>query len=138
MFKPHFLIAALAITTASIALDASIATKPASAGFGIGIGAGFGFGRRAGFGFGTSIGPRSSFGVGIGVGRPYRYGYPYFGTRVLINGPYYPYYPNAVYPSVIVAPNGYYSPGYACGTTIYGSSIPSPILVNPYTGLACP
>lgn len=149
MFKPISFIAALSVLAASIALDASMTAKPAQAGFGIGIGTGFGFGRRSGIGFGTSFGIGGygpSFGVGVGVGRPYRYGYGYprfgVGARVLIDRPYDP---NAVYPTVIVVPNGYYSPaygyyspGYLCGNTIYGSSIPSPVLVDPNTGLVCP
>ncbi|NDJ18029.1 hypothetical protein [Myxacorys almedinensis] len=42
---------------------------------------------------------------------------------------------------VIVNPNRIYNKIYdgrsTCGTAIYGSPIPSPILVNPRTGLAC-
>jgi hypothetical protein len=50
--------------------------------------------------------------------------------------------PNARTRNVIIGPNGFYNGGFykgtsQCSTAIYGSPIPSPIPVNPYTGLAC-
>jgi hypothetical protein len=42
-----------------------------------------------------------------------------------------------VVPRTVIVNPGYSNSIPNCGTTIYGSSISSPIPVNPYTGLAC-
>lgn len=80
-----------------------------------------------------------------GVVRPY----DSYNNRVLIqrSNYYNPYFPRTPYNhrprTVIVVPRTVIvNPGYSnsirnCGNTIYGSSIASPIPVNPYTGLAC-
>jgi hypothetical protein len=60
---------------------------------------------------------------------------PYPSSTVIVR-------PNARTRTVIISPNGFYNSGFykgtsQCSTAIYGSPIPSPIPVNPYTGLAC-
>ncbi len=94
------------------------------------------------------------------VDTPFNNNYEAYRNRVYRQGPVSIPYPSNVYPSgfyspslpssgVIVAPNvrtvivnpGYnnYIPNYSpnCGSVIYGSPIPAPVSVNPFTGLAC-
>ncbi|MBD2079019.1 hypothetical protein [Leptolyngbya sp. FACHB-17] len=116
-------------------------------------------------GFGVTIGSPSSFGVpsGFSGGTFYR-GSPGYNRQIIIRTPSNGYYNNGYYnngyyspgfyppafpgSTVIVAPRArrvIVNPGFgfgnytlpSCGTAIYGSPIPSPIPVNPYTGLAC-
>lgn len=102
----------------------------------------------------STLAPQSTFGFTIRSRLPYQR----IGNSIIIQRPptyrYSPYYYPGVrtYPSIypprtiIVAPRArtvIIRPGFpdygrqTCSTTIYGSSIASPILVNPYTGLAC-